>query len=123
MAHARMTEKFEDYAAMYREKRHPILFGVQTFRVCVITKSDERATNLMNLVVEGTDIRPEERKLFWFASEEAYQNCPSNIFATIWRSADDPLRIRALVGSPLPLRPPGGPRSSGNPQVVRLELE
>ncbi len=117
MAHTRMAEKFEDYAAMYREKRHPDLFGVQSFRVCVIAKSDERATNLVNLVIEGTDIRPEERKLFWFTSEENYREYPSNVFATIWRSADDPRRLRALVGSPLPRRVPLVPVVSPTPDA------
>lgn len=100
----KMTDKFEDYAAMYREKRHLELFGVQSFRVCVVTKSNERASNLLNLVIEGTDIRPEERKLFWFTPEDTYRDYPSNVFSTIWRSADDPHHLRALVGSPLPRR-------------------
>lgn len=104
MAHGRMAEKFEDYAAMYREKRHPDLFNVPSFRVCVITKSEERALNLLNLVIEATDIRPEERRLFWFTSEETYRDVPSNVFAAIWRRADEPQRLRALVGSPLPRR-------------------
>lgn len=104
MRHGQMTEKFEDYAAMYREKRHPDLFNVPSFRVCVITKSEERALNLLNLVIEATDIRPEERRLFWFTSEETYRDVPSNVFAAIWRRADEPQRFRALVGSPLPRR-------------------
>lgn len=115
----RMVDKFEDYAAMYREKRHPELFGVPSFRVCLVAKSEERASNLMNLVIEGTDIRPEERKLFWFTSEASYRECPSNVLATICRSADDPQRLRALVGSPLPRRVPvmaAVQRCDGNPQ-------
>lgn len=108
MAHTRMVEKFEDYAALYREKRHPELFGVPSFRVCVVAKSAQRASNLLNLVIEGTDIRPEERKLFWFTSEEVYRERPSNVFATVWRSADSPHQLRALVGSPLPWRDPPG---------------
>lgn len=104
MAHSRMAAKFEDYAAMYRERRHPEFFDVPSFRVCVVGKSDERAANLLNLLIEGTDVRPEERKLFWFTSEEAYRDVPANVFATVWRSADDPQKLRSLTGNPLPWR-------------------
>jgi DNA-binding MarR family transcriptional regulator len=116
MAHSRMVEKFEDYAAMYREKRQREFFGVESFRVCVVAKSAQRASNLLNLLMDGTDIRPDERKLFWFTSEEAYRECPSNVLATIWRSADDPQQRRALVGSPLPRRVPREKEKS--PSVV-----
>jgi DNA-binding PadR family transcriptional regulator len=104
MAHSRMVEKFEDYAAMYREKRHPEFFGVPTFRVCVIAKSEQRASNLLSLLIDGTDIRPEERRLFWFTTEETYRDTPANVMASVWRSADDPHSLRALIGSPLPRR-------------------
>ncbi|MBI1814066.1 MAG: replication-relaxation family protein [Deltaproteobacteria bacterium] len=124
MDHNRMAEKFEDYAAMYREKRHLEFFGVPSFRVCVITKTEERASNLLNLLLDGTDIRPDERRLFWFTTEETYGDCPSNVFATVWRSADDPYALRALVGSPLQRRLPSEKAkspsvlegSSGHPQ-------
>ena len=116
MDHNRMAEKFEYYAAMYREKRHPEFFGVPSFRVCVIAKSEQRASNLLNLLIEGTDVRPEERKLFWFTTEETYRESPSNVMATIWRSADDPHPLRALVGSPLPRRVP--PPKEKDPSVV-----
>lgn len=97
----RMAEKFEDYGALYREKHHAELFGVPSFRVCVIAKSGQRASNLLNLLIDGTDIRPEERRLFWFTTEETYGDYPSNVLATVWRSADNPHALRALVGSPL----------------------
>lgn len=100
----RMIDKFEAYAAMYRERRHLELFGVESFRVCLVAKSDGRASNLLNLVIDNPDIRPAERKLFWFTAEGMYQDDPTNVFSTIWRSADDPHNLRALIGDPLPRR-------------------
>jgi DNA-binding MarR family transcriptional regulator len=108
----RMVAKFEDYAAMYRERRHPELFDVPSFRVCTVAKSDQRAANLLDLLIEGTEVRPEERKLFWFTSEEAYREVPANVFATVWRSADDPEKLRSLTGNPLPWREPPEKRKS-----------
>lgn len=101
----RMIDKFEAYAAMYRERRHPALFDVESFRVCLVAKSDARALNLLNLVKTNSDIQPEERKLFWFTSEDAYRKQPTNIFSAIWRSADDGRHLRALIGNPLSRRP------------------
>lgn len=117
MQHSRMAEKFEDYAAMYREQRHPDLFAVPSFRVCVVTKSETRAMNLLKLLIEATDVQPDERRLFWFASEDAYRNYPANIFASIWRRADDPAQLRSLSRSPLPRR--SAPFS--NPQVAPVK--
>lgn len=122
----RMADKFEDYAALYREKRHGELFGVESFRVCVVAKSSQRASNLLNLLIDGTEIRPEERKLFWFTTEETYRDCPSNALATVWRSADQPSELRALVGSPLPRRsvPEKGkdPSTLGGSELQNKEL-
>lgn len=100
----RMADKFEDYAAMYREQRHQEFFDVESFRVCVVTKSRQRAENLMKLLAE-LEVTPEERKLFWFTPEQNYREWLPNVLAAVWRRGDNLYgEVQALVGNPLPKR-------------------
>jgi Replication-relaxation len=106
MTLARLWGKYASYAAMYRARIHREAFGVSSFpRVLPITKSAERATNLLELVAGDDSPAPKElRDLFLFTTETSYAQAPTNILAAIWRSAAEPDTRRALIGSPLPRR-------------------
>ena len=65
------------YSLGYYEKR----FGVQYFRVLVVTKTRERLSNLQRTVGTITD------KLFWFTTME--QITPNMVFGPIWQRVGD----------------------------------
>lgn len=100
---SRMLPKFERYAALYADREHQHAFGVPTFRVLTVTRSAQRASNLLKLVAEATAPPLAALKsLFLFTSEEAYAAEPANVLAAIWRSAHQPHDLVSLVSSPLP---------------------
>lgn len=103
MTLARLREKFANYAALYADREHQHAFGVPSFRVVTVAKSQERASNLLKLVIDGdSPIDPEHRALFLFTTEETYRDQLQNVFAAVWRAADTPHELRSLIPSPLP---------------------
>jgi len=115
MTLARLLAKLENYSRMYAEGIHRKAFDIDNFRVLTITTSQERASNITKLVSgektikrgnkEYTHTIPDNRLgSFCFTTEESYQDTPQNIFAAIWRKADDTKNLRFIVPSPLQRR-------------------
>jgi hypothetical protein len=102
--HKRLFEQLAAYAEMYAQRRQEEYFGVATFRVCIVTESKERASNVLNLLLALTDEQPEAARLFLVTTESSYADEPRNVLAAVWRSPENPDQLRALVPSPLPRR-------------------
>jgi len=113
---SRLLEKYARYSEMYQNRKHQEAFGIPSFRVLTITKSKERAQNLLTLVhtdsfgrkkdgeVIPNPIPKDRRPFFYFTTEENYHEHPENLLAAIWNRADEPKEPRAIIGSPLPRR-------------------
>jgi hypothetical protein len=79
MSHAKFKDKVQTYLefsqlGLYRER-----FGMKSFRVLVITLTEERLLNLKKLVESATD------NFFWFTSLNQIES--SNILDPIWMRA------------------------------------
>lgn len=102
----RLRTKFGNYSRMYADRVHQDRFGVPSFRVVTVTKSAERASNLLKLLLdEESPVPVAHRSFFLFSTEEAYREHLANVLASTWRSADEPQTLRSLVPSPLPRLP------------------
>lgn len=113
---SRLLEKYTRYSQMYQDRQHQERFNIPNFRVLTITKSRERATNLLALLTadvigrkKNGDLLPNpipraHLPFFYFTTEQAYQAHSPNVLAAIWQRADNPQEPRAVIGSPLPLR-------------------
>jgi len=100
---ARLLDKYTRYAQMYAQGIHQESFGIPSFRVLTITKSRERASNILSLSMsEKAPLPKDQRNTFYFTTEEVYAENPQNILAEIWRRADEPKKLRAIIRSPLP---------------------
>jgi len=102
MKHELLTLKFQSYARLYADRQHQEHFGIPSFRVLTVTKSRERASNLLKLVADAAAWPlSENRQLFYFTTEEAYRDALPNVLAAIWRAADAPDERTSIVWSPL----------------------
>lgn len=98
----RLELKFQSYARLYADRQHQEHFGIPSFRVLTVTKSRERASNLLKLVAGAAEWPlAEHRQLFYFTTEEAYRDVLPNVLAAIWRCADAPENRTSIVWSPL----------------------
>jgi hypothetical protein len=101
----RMVAKYSTYAELYTAREHQHAFGVPTFRVLTVAKSQERASNLLKIVRDAKNAPlADVRGLFYFTSETAYAAEPTNILAARWRAADTPTEERGIIPSPLARR-------------------
>ena len=99
----RLELKFQSYARLYADRQHQEHFGIPSFRVLTVTKSQERASNLLKLAAGAAEWPlSEHRQLFYFTTEEAYRDALPNVLAAIWRSAEAPEDRTSVVWSPLP---------------------
>jgi len=108
----RLVNKYGMYTAMFENRIHHEAYKVKFFRVLTVTKSAERASNALQYAVrepnktrKKTDpfIIPENRRgLFYFTTDLAYSDHPSNVLASICRKANDPRELTAFIPSPLP---------------------
>jgi len=100
---SRLRDKYTRYCQMYAQGIHKDSFGIPSFRVLTITKSRERASNILSLSMsEKAPLPKDQRNTFYFTTEEVYADNPQNILAEIWRRADEPKTLRAIIRSPLP---------------------
>lgn len=100
---SRLLDKYKAYAIMYEDRIHKDTFGVTTFGVLTVCKSQERATHILTLSADENSPIPKNLKpLFFFTTEATYQDYPTNLLATIWRRADDIEKPRAIIAAPLP---------------------
>jgi hypothetical protein len=104
MTVGRLLEKFVHYAEMYRARvHHRRPFEVPAFFVLTVTKTAERASNLLMVVTaDGSPVPPASRDFFLFTTEEAYREHPTNVLAAIWRAANHPGERRSIIPSPVP---------------------
>jgi len=121
MTQKRLMDKYLYYSRMYAEGVHQAAFDIKTFRVLTVTKSPERAANVLQLISddEYSPIPKQIRGLFCFTTEatynntpskqqdatgkiKTYQNPPQNVLAEIWRKADNIEIPRGIIPSPLP---------------------
>jgi hypothetical protein len=107
MHHDKMARKFRSYESMRGANLHARHYGLDPFRVLVVTKSNARAQELVNLVA-GDRVHFEEpntmRKLFRVASETAFLDQPENIAADVWTPTERPTERAAIVPEPLKRR-------------------
>lgn len=101
MKHTRMVEKYERYADLARRPELLIKrFGGPSFRVLTITKTPDRAKNLLTTIRNLRGVPEPVQKRFFFASETEYCDHPENVFAAIWYAGDNPNTPRPFY--PLP---------------------
>jgi hypothetical protein len=100
----RLLEKYERYAQMYAEGVHKEAFGIPNFRVLTVCKSKERAGNILKLAAaDDSPIPADYKKFFFYTAEETYTETPQNIFAEIWKRADEAKPFRNILrADPLP---------------------
>ncbi len=102
MKHSRLEQKFLFYAYLFLDRKHEQAFSIPSFKVLTICKSAERASNLLDLVADKDSPIPEPTKhLFYFTSETAFAEHPTNILSVVWRVAADPEQLQAIIGSPV----------------------
>jgi len=101
---SRLRDKYTRYCQMYTQGIHQQEpFFIPSFRVLTITKSRERASNILSLSMsEKAPLPKDQCNTFYFTTEEVYAENPQNILAEIWRRADEPKKLRAIIRSPLP---------------------
>ena len=106
------VNKYGMYTAMFENRIHHEAYKVKFFRVLTVTKSAERASNALQYAVreptktpKKTDpfIIPQNRRgLFLFTTDQAYNEHPQNVLASVWRKTNNPQEITAFIPSPLP---------------------
>jgi DNA-binding PadR family transcriptional regulator len=102
----RLLEKYTRYSLMYANRIHHEAFGIPSFRVLTVCKSKERASNILKLAAaEASAIPATYKNFFYFTTEEVYKDEMQNIFAEIWKRADEPKPFRSILrADPLPIR-------------------
>lgn len=107
MHHDKMARKFRSYEAMRRANLHRDYYGLDLFRVLVVTKSQARAATLVDLIA-GNRLHlkdPDQmRKLSYITAETNFADQPENIAAEIWTPGHGPTEHAAIVPQPLPRR-------------------
>lgn len=86
MTNERFFNKMKAYWAFYRQGKHKEKFGINSFRVLTITKSDSRAENLRQTTKKADD-NEAGSPMFWFTSEKHYNpEDPGSILGKIWKT-------------------------------------
>lgn len=96
----RFAFKVSSYIDCYASA--PGAFGVPRFLVLSVTKSPQRAQNILSLIQR--EVPDDWRRLFLLTDEPRYASQLSNVLAAIWRGADAPEAPRGIIPSPLPIR-------------------
>jgi hypothetical protein len=107
MHHDKMSRKFRSYEAMRRGNLHRDHYGLDPFRVLIVTKSHARAATLVDLIA-GNRVKFREpdamRKLFYVTPETHFLDHPEHIAADIWTPGHRPSEAAAIIPQPLPRR-------------------
>ena len=91
MPHPRMVEKFERFAELAgREQLLHDYFNASTFSVLTITKTADRAKNLLATLRNARGVPEPLQKRFFFISETEYRDQLENIFAAVWLVGNNP---------------------------------
>lgn len=99
----RLAAKYQRYVWLYEHGAAEVVYRVPTFSVLTICKSAARASNVLDLLSADTSPVPEDhRRFFLVTSDESYRDHPTNVLARVWRAADIPEELRAIIPSPLP---------------------
>jgi hypothetical protein len=108
----RMAEKYRRYTELLTgsdddgRKLLEKFYGVRRATILTVTKSDQRAENLADLIAGKSAIASPVpvplRKHFFFTSETSYTDHPKNFLATVWHRGDDPGHRTGVIPSPLP---------------------
>jgi len=90
MTNTRFLKKMKAYWHWgMKEKGHTKRFGIKTFRVLTITKTEQRKNNLRQITKQA-DNRKTGSLMFWFTSEENYSiQKPESILKPIWQTPKD----------------------------------
>jgi hypothetical protein len=107
MHHDKMARKFRSYEAMSRAHLHRDHYQLDPFRVLIVTKSQARATALIDLIA-GDRVKFHDpnamRRLFYITTETTFTEHPENIFADVWTPTHRPTERAALIPQPLARR-------------------
>lgn len=97
MDNARFLRKMRAYWVWgVKDKGHAKNFGIKSFRVLTITKSEQRKENLRKTTKNADDWQ-KGSPMFWFTSEQNYNmEKPESILKPIWQTAKDD-RHRSLL--------------------------
>lgn len=89
MTNARFLKKMRAYWNWWRQGRHTKKFGIKSFRVLTIAKTEKRKENLRKMT-KGADERRKGSLMFWFTSEQNYSLRESkSILEPIWQTPKD----------------------------------
>ena len=86
MTNARFVRKTRGYWAYWRAAGHTKKYGIKTFRVLTITRSEARKENLRN-ATRRADGKQKGSAMFMFACEKKYRLAePENVLGAIWQT-------------------------------------
>ena len=89
MTNARFLRKLRAYWLWWKQGGHRRRFGIESFRVLTITRTERRKENLRR-VAKKADDRQIGSLMFWFTSEERYDiRDPRTILGEIWQTPRD----------------------------------
>jgi len=98
----RFATKLEAYVDCYASGAHERAFGVPRFLILTVTKSPQRADNILALIRRTV---PEEWwRMFLVTDEPRYASSLTNVLAAIWRAGDAPEAPRGIIPSPIGIR-------------------
>lgn len=86
MTNDRFLKKMKAYWAFWQSGGHTKKYGIKSFRVLTITKSEARKENLLRVTIEA-DAKKKGSNLFMFACEKKYcLSQPQGILEPIWQT-------------------------------------
>jgi hypothetical protein len=95
--------KLRAYAEMH-ERGAQEQFGIpRSFLLLTVTTTPHRAHQMAMYAANDAKIPERVKRLLYFTSEATYAAHFPNLFARIWRTAEQPDALHALVHPPLPL--------------------
>jgi len=102
MHHDRLLDRLARYTQMEKAGAHKKAFGIPSFNVLIVTKSEDRARNITARIMEKKSPIPSNRRgRFFITSEEVYLSEPAHALSTAWLNPATPNDLRAFVPHPL----------------------
>jgi hypothetical protein len=90
MTRERFVQKLRAYWAWHREGGHTRKLSIRSFRVLTVTKSDERAANLIHATRACSDVS-DALHHFWFTTQRHFAGSDNAaILGRIWETALEP---------------------------------
>jgi hypothetical protein len=89
MTNTRFLNKMRAYWHWWKQKGHTKKFGIKSFRVLTLAKTNKRSDNL-RLITQKADEAERGSLMFWFTSESNYsKESPESVLSSIWQTPKD----------------------------------